>query len=64
MTRVEWGLTFKVEGGERFIPQLFNGFPVEIISINLKKPSLNDVFISLTGREIREEGGQQLSINN
>ncbi len=48
------GLVFQVKGGERFIPKLFNGLPVDIVSVNVKRPSLNDVFIALTGREIRE----------
>ncbi len=51
---IDGGLVFQVRGGERFVPKLFNGFPIEIVSVNIKRPSLNDVFISLTGREIRE----------
>ncbi len=53
---IDTGLAIQVEGGEKFLPHLFNGFPVEIVSVNLKRPSLNDVFVSLTGREIREDG--------
>jgi len=29
---------------------------INIIEVNIRKPTLNDVFLSLTGREIREEG--------
>lgn len=53
-----------VENGERIIPRLMklaheNGFEVE--SVNLRKPTLEDVFINLTGRSIREEeaGGNE-----
>jgi ABC-2 type transport system ATP-binding protein len=49
------GLSLLVEGGESFIPELFRGITVPINSINLKRPSLDDVFINLTGREIRDE---------
>lgn len=57
--RMESGLAFTVESGEKFIPRLFETLSVGIISVNLKRPSLEDVFINLTGREIREYGGTQ-----
>jgi ABC-2 type transport system ATP-binding protein len=43
------------ENGEEFIPQLFKQLSVSIISISNRKPTLNDVFLKLTGKEIREE---------
>jgi len=49
------GLSVRVEGGEKFIPRLFDGLTVEVYSVSLKRPSLEDVFIDLTGREIRED---------
>jgi len=52
--RTERGLEFAVENGERFLPLLF-GFPVEIRSLTLKKPTLEDAFIALTGHAIRAE---------
>jgi ABC-2 type transport system ATP-binding protein len=52
--RTERGLEFAVESGERFLPLLF-GFPVEIRSLTLKKPTLEDAFIALTGHGIRPE---------
>lgn len=55
-SRLKDGLSFTVSGGEKFIPQLFNGFPVEVLSVSLKRPSLDDVFISLTGKEIKDNG--------
>ncbi|MEE9542917.1 MAG: ATP-binding cassette domain-containing protein [Thermodesulfobacteriota bacterium] len=55
------GLSLLVEGGESFIPELFRGLTVPINSINLKRPSLDDVFINLTGREIRGEDAPQRS---
>ncbi len=48
-------LCFEVERGEEFIPRLFQDFDVSIQSINLHRPTLDDVFLKLTGREIRDE---------
>ena len=49
------GLTFEVASGEEFIPTFIKGFGTKILSISLRRPSLDDVFLKLTGREIREE---------
>jgi ABC-2 type transport system ATP-binding protein len=44
------------ENGENFVPKLFRALRnYEITSINVRKPTLNDVFLKLTGRQIREE---------
>jgi len=44
------------ENGENFVPKLFRALRnLEITSVNVRKPTLNDVFLKLTGREIREE---------
>ncbi len=57
--QLEGGLAFTIESAEKFIPRLFETLSVGIISVNLKRPSLEDVFINLTGREIRENNGPQ-----
>jgi ABC-2 type transport system ATP-binding protein len=47
-----------VSKGESFIPVAFETaqrFGVGISSVSLRKPNLEDVFIKLTGREIRDE---------
>ncbi len=52
------GLMLAVSSGETFIPQLVSRLTPAtggITSISLKKPTLNDVFLNLTGRRIREE---------
>jgi ABC-2 type transport system ATP-binding protein len=54
-------LCFMVEKGEEFIPGFIREFGVEIMAVNLHRPTLDDVFIKLTGREIREEGADKLS---
>jgi ABC-2 type transport system ATP-binding protein len=48
-------LTFSVENGEEFLPLFIKEFSVNITSISLRHPTLEDVFLKLTGREIREE---------
>jgi len=45
---------FAVEEGEQFVPKLFGDFPVAIRSVNVARPSLDDVFMSYTGTTIRE----------
>jgi ABC-2 type transport system ATP-binding protein len=52
--RLSDGLSVLVDEGEKFIPRLFKLLKTPILSVNLSKPSLEEVFISLTGREIRE----------
>ncbi|MFC1971123.1 ATP-binding cassette domain-containing protein [Chloroflexota bacterium] len=49
------GLTFEVANGEEFLPSFVKEFGTRIRSINLRRPTLEDVFLKLTGREIREE---------
>ncbi len=44
-----------VEDGKTFLPLLFRQFAGYITSVDIKKPGLEDVFIKLTGRKIREE---------
>ncbi len=51
------GLFIIVDNGERFIPRLFEQLKTGILSISLKRPSLEDVFLNLTGKEIREGNG-------
>ncbi|MGD2250421.1 MAG: ATP-binding cassette domain-containing protein [Candidatus Methanofastidiosia archaeon] len=49
------GIHLEVEDGEEFIPQFISSFSTQINSINLRRPTLDDVFLKLTGHEIREE---------
>jgi ABC-2 type transport system ATP-binding protein len=48
-------LTFEVARGEKFLPNFIKEFKTRILSVSLRHPSLDDVFLKLTGREIREE---------
>mgnify|MGYP001134070026 CR=1 FL=1 len=56
------GVFFEVPNGEEFIPLLVNRFKTELYSISLRRPTLDDVFLKLTGREIREEGGGEAAM--
>jgi ABC-2 type transport system ATP-binding protein len=53
-TIAEGAVTFGVEEGEQFVPKLFSDFPVAIRSVNVSRPSLDDVFMSYTGTTIRD----------
>jgi len=55
VTESEEQLQLEVESGESFIPSLAGRLNGLISSISLRKPTLDDVFIKLTGRDIREE---------
>jgi ABC-2 type transport system ATP-binding protein len=47
-------VTLSVPGGEEFVPRLFQGLTVAIKSVNIARPSLDDVFLTYTGRTIRD----------
>lgn len=48
-------LSVEVEDGEAFLPQLLSTIKTPVSRIELRKPTLDDVFLQLTGRKIREE---------
>ncbi|MCW2546732.1 MAG: daunorubicin resistance transporter ATPase subunit [Mycobacterium sp.] len=50
----EGAVTFAVERGEDFVPKLFADFPMPILSVNVARPTLDDVFMSYTGSTIRD----------
>ncbi len=50
-------LVMEVPDGESFLPQLIKAIDVPIDSISLRRPTLDDVFLKLTGRTMREESG-------
>jgi ABC-2 type transport system ATP-binding protein len=47
-------VTFGVADGERFVPRLFDSLGVPIRSVETTRPSLDDVFLTYTGRTIRD----------
>jgi ABC-2 type transport system ATP-binding protein len=48
-------LRVEVSDGAAFVPRLVREAGVEVTSVQFRRPSLDDVFLKLTGRAIREE---------
>jgi ABC-2 type transport system ATP-binding protein len=55
--RTDDGLSFRVEEGEAFIVELVAEARVRLSGIAVHRPTLDDVFLALTGRQIRDENG-------
>jgi len=47
-------VTFNVESGEHFVPKLFAELTQQIKAVSVARPSLDDVFMSYTGKTIRD----------
>jgi ABC-2 type transport system ATP-binding protein len=47
-------ITFGVPAGEEFVPRLFGELGMPIKSVNVSRPTLDDVFMSYTGTTIRD----------
>ncbi|MGH2427960.1 MAG: ATP-binding cassette domain-containing protein [Candidatus Limnocylindria bacterium] len=47
-------VSFQVVAGEAFLPDFVRGFSQPMEAIGLRRPTLDDVFLNLTGREIRD----------
>ena len=47
-------VSFSVAHGEEFLPEFVRSFSQPMQSIDLRRPTLDDVFLHLTGREIRD----------
>jgi ABC-2 type transport system ATP-binding protein len=50
----EGEVTFSVESGEQFVPRLFAELGLPIEAVRVSRPTLDDVFMSYTGRTIRD----------
>ncbi|MBA7467501.1 Linearmycin resistance ATP-binding protein LnrL [subsurface metagenome] len=48
-------VSFTVQHGEEFLPGFVSSFPLHLLSIGLHRPTLEDVFLKLTGHAIREQ---------
>ncbi len=47
-------VTFAVPGGAEFVPKLIASLDVEVRTVTVTRPSLDDVFLAYTGRTIRD----------
>lgn len=52
------GLCFRVENGETFVVELIREACVALSGIAVRRPTLDDVFLALTGRQIRDEANE------
>ncbi|MFF5991737.1 ATP-binding cassette domain-containing protein [Prauserella flavalba] len=51
-------LEIRIDGGARLTPKLLRGFDeahIPVASVEVARPTLDDVFLNLTGRSLREE---------
>ena len=55
-------VTFAVADGEHFVPRLFAELGLPIKSVSVARPSLDDVFMTFTGRTIRD--AEATSVDN
>ncbi len=53
----EGAVTFAVPEGEQFVPRLFAELGVQIGSVSVSRPTLDDVFLAYTGTTIRDAEG-------
>ncbi|MGB9894044.1 MAG: DUF4162 domain-containing protein, partial [Candidatus Saccharicenans sp.] len=45
----------EIGNGKTFLPRLFDELQTRVTSVSLREPTLDDVFLHLTGRKIRDE---------
>jgi ABC-2 type transport system ATP-binding protein len=50
------GLEFRVDRGDQFVPTLFARLSTPIETVAIRRPTLDDVFVELTGHQIRDTG--------
>lgn len=56
--RTDEGLCFRVADGETFVVELIREARVRLSGIAVRRPTLDDVFLALTGRQIRDEANE------
>jgi ABC-2 type transport system ATP-binding protein len=54
--RDETGLRFELIGADEALPGIIKQLPFDVRSMEMARPTLEDVFLKLTGRAIRDEG--------
>lgn len=55
VTRDQDGISFSVTSGEEFLAPFIKDFSIRILNIGMSRPTLNDVFLKVTGRALRDE---------
>ncbi len=54
-------ISFSVPHGDRFLPKLIRSLEIPIVSVGLRRPTLEDVFLRLTGHAIRQQEADPLA---
>lgn len=49
------GIFFHATNAEEFLAPFIREFTLPVLTISMSRPTLNDVFLKITGREIRDE---------
>ncbi|MBI1821099.1 MAG: ATP-binding cassette domain-containing protein [Nitrospirae bacterium] len=62
VTEEDGSLLFEIGMGEEFLPRFIKEAPFEITSINVRRPTLDDVFLNLTGHSIRPEDADRRTL--
>jgi ABC-2 type transport system ATP-binding protein len=60
--RANGAFHFQMASGAEFVPRLIADFGGRITSVQIKQPSLEDVFLALTGHAIRAEEGSSMDL--
>ncbi len=55
------GVHVAVRNGDAAIPKVLKAMPMAVQSVTLTRPTLDDVFIELTGRQLRDEQGDVMA---
>ena len=63
-TSIEGLLRIECQNGHEFVRDVVAAFPTEIRSVRVGKPTLEDVFIKLTGRRFEEDSPNQDSVES
>lgn len=50
------GVRFELDGADEALPSIIRQLPFDVKSMEVARPTLEDVFLKLTGRAIRDEG--------
>jgi ABC-2 type transport system ATP-binding protein len=56
LQRDDSGVRFELDGAAEALPGIIQRLPFEVKSMEVARPTLEDVFLKLTGRAIRDEG--------